>query len=57
MNADDASLSWSSSIDGFLGNGLTIETPDLSTGSHTITFQVTDSDNNTTSATVVLDVN
>lgn len=53
----DASLSWSSSIDGFLGNGLTIETPDLSTGSHTITFQVTDSDNNTTSATVVLDVN
>ena len=40
----DAAFAWSSSIDGGLGNGETLNTSELSTGSHVITLQVTDSD-------------
>jgi hypothetical protein len=41
---DDAAFAWSSSIDGALGTGATLHTAELSTGSHVLTLQVTDSD-------------
>jgi hypothetical protein len=40
----DGAFAWSSSIDGVLGTGANLSTSELSTGSHTITLQVTDSD-------------
>ncbi len=40
----DASFQWSSSIDGVLGTGVSLSTAELSTGQHTITLTVTDSD-------------
>lgn len=40
------SLRWSSSINGFLGNGRTLSTTSLSMGTHTITYSATDSDGN-----------
>jgi Calx-beta domain/Bacterial Ig-like domain (group 2) len=40
------SLSWSSSIDGFLGNGVPLNTSSLKQGTHVITYSVTDSDLN-----------
>ena len=39
-------LTWSSSIDGFLGSGSRIEGTTLSPGTHTITLSVADSDGN-----------
>jgi hypothetical protein len=39
----DAAFGWSSSIDGFLGNGASLSTTELSTGQHVLTLQVTDS--------------
>ena len=44
----DAAFQWSSSIDGFLGTGATLNTSELTTGNHTITLLVTDSDGMTT---------
>jgi hypothetical protein len=44
----DAAFQWSSSIDGPLGSGTTLNTSELSTGSHVITLTVTDSDGMTT---------
>ncbi len=40
----DPSFQWSSSIDGDLGTGASLSTAELSTGQHTITLTVTDSD-------------
>ncbi|HVP20619.1 MAG TPA: hypothetical protein VMS73_02040 [Anaerolineaceae bacterium] len=39
----DAAFVWSSSIDGVLGTGATLNTSELSTGTHIITLTVTDS--------------
>ena len=50
-----SSIVWTSSIDGALGTGGTIN-PTLSAGSHTITASVTDSDSNSSSATIVATV-
>jgi hypothetical protein len=41
---DDSVFEWSSSIDGVLGTGASLSTAELTTGSHTITLTVTDSD-------------
>ena len=39
----DAAFQWSSSIDGVLGTGASLNTAELTTGNHVITLQVTDS--------------
>ncbi len=44
---DDAFV-WSSSIDGVLGTGASLNTAELTTGDHVITLQVTDSDGTST---------
>ena len=46
------SISWSSSIDGGLGNGGSINVNDLSVGNHTITASVTDSNGGNGSASI-----
>jgi len=53
---EGASLTWSSDIDGVLGTGRRLLVDDLSTGSHVITLTVRDSDENTATATVGVDV-
>jgi hypothetical protein len=40
----DAAFAWSSSIDGALGSGASLSTAELTTGTHVITLEVTDSD-------------
>jgi hypothetical protein len=40
----DSAFAWASSLDGFLGNGASLNTAELSTGTHVITMTVTDSD-------------
>ena len=50
-------LAWSSNIDGPIsGNGGTVSTNSLSTGTHTITASVTDSDGNSSSDTVSITI-
>ncbi len=46
------SLTWSSSLDGFLGNGDTFSTNNLSMGTHRIIYSATDSDGNIGSASI-----
>ena len=46
----DAALSWSSSLDGFLGTGASLNTSELSTGTHVITLLATDSNGMTSQA-------
>jgi hypothetical protein len=45
-------LRWTSSIDGFLGYGTSLDTNSLSMGTHTITYSVTDSHGNTASKSI-----
>jgi hypothetical protein len=52
----DSSLSWQSSIDGFLGKGSELMAPVLSLGTHTVTLTGTDSDGNRGTATVTFTV-
>lgn len=56
VNADDASIEWTSSRDGLLGTGDDLPVYDLSEGVHAITLTVRDSDGNeaTDSITVVV---
>lgn len=60
-DAEDGTLSstirWSSSIDGELGTGATLNVSTLSLGTHTITASSTDTDNVTGGATINLTVN
>jgi len=51
---DDA-LSWYSDRDGFLGNAESVDTT-LTVGSHVISLEVKDSDNNTTSSTITIEM-
>ena len=51
-NLDGESLDWSSSRDGPLGSGPSLVLPSLSNGLHMITLSVTDSDDNTTTASI-----
>jgi Tol biopolymer transport system component len=53
---DDAEVSWSSSLDGALGNGASLPLYDLSPGQHTITMTARDSDNNTVTDSITLTV-
>jgi hypothetical protein len=53
--ADDA-LTWTSSLDGVLGTGGTVERADLSQGSHLITLTVRDSASNEATATITLNI-
>ncbi len=48
----DQAVAWYSSVDGFLGNGLAVNTAVLSAGAHAITFLAADSGGAVTSATV-----
>ena len=48
----DAALAWSSSIDGALGTGSSLEVASPSVGVHTVTLTATDSDGNTGAASV-----
>ena len=52
-----ANLSWSSNIDGVIGNGGSFSTAALSSGAHVITAQVTDSGGAPASDTIALTVN
>jgi hypothetical protein len=53
---DDGSVTWSSSRDGALGSGASLPVYDLSAGQHTITLTVHDSDNNTATDTISINV-
>ena len=50
----DAALAWTSSIDGALGRGASLEVASPSVGVHTITLTATDSDGNAGNASVSL---
>ncbi len=50
---EEENISWTSDIDGFLGNG-TNPIVDLSYGSHTITIEVVDSDGNTSKSNITV---
>jgi hypothetical protein len=52
-----SSISWSSSVDGSLGTGETINTSSLTVGTHTVTASVTDSASATSTATVAVVIN
>ena len=52
---DDA-FAWTSSIDGSLGTGATLNTAELSTGTHVITLQVTDSNGMSAQAQTTIQV-
>ncbi len=49
-----SALTWSSSLDGFLGTGTSLSLNTISSGTHTITLTATDSDNGTGTATAQL---
>jgi len=51
-NLIDSQFSWSSNIDGFLGNGNILAVSSLSEGDHTITLQAQDSDSNISSTSI-----
>ncbi len=51
-----SAIAWSSSLDGSLGTGASVQAASLSVGSHTITATVTDGAGQDGSATVVVDV-
>jgi len=53
---NDSALSWSSNIDGFLAMGREISIDNLSSGEHTITLSVKDSDGNTGTASINIQV-
>jgi hypothetical protein len=53
---DDASLRWSSDIQGALGEGRSIAVSDLTPGRHTITLTATDSDGLATDASIVIEI-
>ena len=52
----DAAFDWSSSIDGVLGTGASLNTAELTTGHHVITLVATDSDGMSTQVQVPIDV-
>ncbi|CAM2005871.1 pre-peptidase C-terminal domain-containing protein [Acanthopleuribacter pedis] len=52
-----ASITWSSSLDGNLGTGASLDRSDLSAGNHSITASVTDSNGDGTSASIAISVN
>jgi hypothetical protein len=54
--ADDGAFSWSSSLDGSLGQGRALYTDSLSRGVHLITLQARDRDGQVTSAGVTVNV-
>jgi hypothetical protein len=52
----DAAFQWSSDIDGVLGTGASLSTAELSTGTHVITLQATDSNGMSSQAQVTITV-
>jgi hypothetical protein len=52
----DASLAWTSSIDGALGSGASVDLSGPTIGVHTITLTATDTDGNTGTATISVSV-
>lgn len=52
----DASLAWTSSIDGVLGTGASVDVPAPTVGVHTITLTATDLDGNVGTATISISV-
>lgn len=51
-----AALSWASDLDGALGTGAMLSTPDLQLGTHTISLTATDSKNGAGTSTVVITI-
>jgi len=56
-NLTGPSLSWSSSLDGAIGSGISAVTSSLSSGTHLITLTATDSDGGTGTASISVVVN